>query len=177
MNIRVVDWRITAYCNNKCGFCYGCNSEIKDIENRTDIDKVIHFIKRLKCEAVCISGGEPLLCNHFYYIIEELYKAHIHIYLSTNGTDYLKNREKIEPYISKLSLPLDGYDNETNKIGGRKEGSFDEVKKIMDYYQSNPEKVKFNLKLGTVLDRKMHPEHLNKLYDFLSNYSILYKKT
>lgn len=175
MNIRVVDWRISAICNNECGFCYGCNDKIRDIENRRDIDRVIDFIKRLKCEAVCISGGEPLLCDHFYYILEELYKAHIYIYLSTNGTNYLKNKDKIEPYISKLSLPLDGYDNDTNKIGGRKEGSFGEVKEILDYYQSYPEKVKFKFKIGTVLDRGMHPEHLIKLYDLLSEYSILSK--
>lgn len=175
MNIRVVDWRITVSCNNNCSFCYGCSSEIKDIEKREEIDKIIDFIKRLKCEAVCISGGEPLLCSHFYYILEELYKAHIHIYLSTNGTGYLSNREKIEPYISKLSLPLDGYDDDSNQIGGRRKGSFNEVKSILDFYKDNPEKVKFKFKIGTVLDRKMHPEHLNKLYDLLSGYSILSK--
>lgn len=175
MNIKVIDWRITATCNNSCNFCYGCNSEIKDIENRENIDKVIDFIKQIDCEAVCISGGEPLFSKHLYYILEELYKAHIKIYLSTNGTNYLKNRKKIEPYISKLSLPLDGYDNISNQIGGRKEGNFDEVKEILDYYQSNPENVKFKFKIGTVLDRKIHPEHLKQLYELLSGYSILSK--
>ena len=175
MNIQVVDWRITTKCNNKCSFCYGCNSAIEDIKNKEDVDKIIDFIKKVKCEAVCITGGEPTLSEYFYYILEELYKAHISIFLSTNGTNYLKNREKIEPYISKLSLPLDGYDNVTNKIGGRNEGSFDEVKSILDYYQSNPEKVKFKLKIGTVLDRKVHAQHINRLYDLLCKYSILSK--
>lgn len=175
MKIRVIDWRITAKCNNSCDFCYGCNSDVEEKKDKEDIDKVIDFIKKVKCEAVCITGGEPTLCQKFYYILEELYKARIDIFLSTNGTNYLQNRTKIEPYISKLSLPLDGFSNDTNKIGNRNEGSFDEVKSILDYYQSNPEKVKFKLKIGTVLDRNIHPDHLNKLYDLLCNYSILSK--
>lgn len=175
MNIQVVDWRITTKCNNKCSFCYGCNPAIEDIKSKEDVDKIIDFIKSVKCEAVCVTGGEPTMSKYFYYILEELYKAHITIFLSTNGTDYLKNKEKIEPYISKLSLPLDGYDNATNKVGGRNEGSFDEVKSILDYYQSNPEKVKFKLKIGTVLDRKVHPQHINRLYNLLCKYSILSK--
>lgn len=175
MNIRVIDWRITTACNNKCKFCYGCNPDIMDLSNKEDIDRVINFIKMVKCEAVCITGGEPTLSMYFYYILEELYKAHIKVFLSTNGIDYIKNREKIEKFISKLSLPLDGYDNESNMIGNRKDGSFDEVKNILDYYQSAPEKVKLKLKIGTVLDRGMHPEHLSKMYNLLSEYSILAK--
>lgn len=175
MNIRVIDWRITSKCNNSCKFCYGCNSEVKDIDDQKEIDKIIEFIKKAKTEAVCITGGEPTLSKHFYYVLEELYKAHIAVFLSTNGTNYIDNKEKIEPYISKLSLPLDGFDKNTNMIGSRNEESFEEVKSILDYYQSNPEKVTFKLKIGTVLDRKIHPDHLNNLYNLLSEYSILSK--
>ena len=175
MNVKVIDWRITSSCNNKCNFCYGCNNSIEDIQNKEDVGKIIDFIKKVGCEAVCITGGEPTLSQYFKYILEELHKAHISIFLSTNGTNYLSIKDSIESRISKLSLPLDGYNNETNVIGNRNDGSFREVKEILDYYQLHPENVRFKIKIGTVLDRRMHPEHLIKMYDFLSKYSILSK--
>ena len=114
MKLSVIDWRITSQCNNNCKFCYGN----KDIISTQEVDKIIDFIKFSNCEAVCITGGEPLLDNNVYYIIEKLHKIGVAIYLSTNGTEFLANRKLIEPYISKLSLPLDGYDEQSNTING-----------------------------------------------------------
>lgn len=170
MNLSVIDWRITSKCNNNCKFCYGN----KGIDTTKEIDKIIESIKLSGCEAVCITGGEPLLEDKVYYILEELHKLGVSIYLSTNGTNYMPNRDKIEPYISKLSIPLDGYNEFSNKINGRREGSFDIVKEILDYYESN--KPNFRIKVGTVLTRaNMFQEHFEKMFDFLSQYSIVKK--
>ena len=170
MKLSVIDWRITSQCNNNCKFCYGN----KDIISTQEVDKIIDFIKFSNCEAVCITGGEPLLDNNVYYIIEKLHKIGVAIYLSTIGTEFLANRKLIEPYISKLSLPLDGYDEQSNTINGRKANSFNIVKGILDYYKdSNP---KFRIKIGTVLTKKnMFQEHFEKIFNFLSNYSVIKK--
>lgn len=170
MKLSIIDWRITSKCNNNCEFCYGN----KGINTTQNFDKIIENIKKSGCEAVCITGGEPLLEDKVYYILEKLHNLGISIYLSTNGTNYMLNKNKIEPYISKLSLPLDGYDNFSNTINGRINGSFETVKEILDYYEKN--KPNFRIKIGTVLTKSnMFQENFEKLFDFLSQYSIIKK--
>jgi organic radical activating enzyme len=102
MKLSIIDWRITSKCNNNCEFCYGN----KGINTTQNFDKIIENIKKSGCEAVCITGGEPLLEDKVYYILEKLHNLGISIYLSTNGTNYMLNKNKIEPYISKLSGEL-----------------------------------------------------------------------
>ena len=161
MKIYVIDCRITSKCNNNCNFCYGT----KGIDTTSEIDKIIDSIKSTACEAVCITGGEPLLEDKVFYIIEKLHQLGISVYLSTNGTNYMKNRSRIEPYISKLSLPLDG-DKESNTVNGRENDSYQTVKEILDYYELN--KPNFKIKIGTVMTKSnMMQEHFENLFNFI----------
>lgn len=113
----IIDWRITAKCNCDCDYCYA-SSNLPEMSQDT-IDRTIESIIKSGCRTVCISGGEPLLSNNAIPIIRQLHSRGMSIYLSTNGSEYMKYREELEKYISKLSLPLDGYDEESNKINGR----------------------------------------------------------
>lgn len=164
-----IEWRITSKCNNKCFHCYA--SDNVPSVSKEEIDKIIEKISKVNCRAVCITGGEPLIESNVYYIIKSLYDHGISIYLSTNGTNYLENINKIEPYISRLSLPLDGYDSVSNTINGRRDDSFKTVKEILDYYKNNLPK--FEIKIGTVLTKyNMEYDHFEKMYDFLIKYPI-----
>lgn len=170
MRLSVIDWRITSKCNNECYHCYGS----KALDTVKDLDRIIEFIKYSRCQAVCITGGEPLLENRSFDAIKKLYSANISIFLSTNGTNYMANRERIEPYIKKLSLPLDGFDKQSNTVNGRIPKSFNRVTEILNFYQKNPPK--FKIKIGTVLTkRNMYQEHFEKMYKFLCHYNIISK--
>lgn len=173
---QVIDWRITAKCNSTCEYCYG-SAALRSLES--DEKKVIiNKIVQSKCKNVCISGGEPLLDDDAVNIITELHNRGIAVFLSTNGTKYFDYRHELEGRISKLSLPLDGYDEDSNGINGRclvdsknKEGSFTAVKNILDYYTNTSRN--FSIKVGTVLTkRNANVEHFCKIYEFLKHYSI-----
>lgn len=167
----IIDWRITAKCNSGCEYCYA-SANLPEM-SLDDINKTIESIVKSGCRTVCISGGEPLLNDNAIYIIRQLHISGISVYLSTNGTEYMKYREEIEKYISKLSLPLDGFDEESNKINGRevfhngteKISEFKAVKDILDYYENNSHN--FAIKIGTVLTSKnLDIAHFQKMYDF-----------
>ena len=169
----IIDWRITAKCNCGCDYCYA-SANLPEMSQDT-IDRTIESIIKSGCRTVCISGGEPLLSNNTIPII----RRGISIYLSTNGIEYMKYREELEKYISKLSLPLDGYDEESNKINGRAASpnedttasSFQAVKDILDYYEEHPHN--FAIKIGTVLTSKnLSIDYFKKIHDFLRKYSI-----
>lgn len=173
----IIDWRITAKCDCGCNYCYASANLAEMTQDA--IDRTIESIIKSGCRTVCISGGEPLLSNNAIPIIRQLHSRGISIYLSTNGIKYMQYREELEKYISKLSLPLDGYDEESNKINGREvspEGattvsSFQAVKDILDYYEENPHN--FAIKVGTVLTSKnLSIDYFKKIHKFLRNYSI-----
>lgn len=173
----IIDWRITAKCNCGCDYCYA-SADVPEMSQDT-IDKTIEAIIKSGCKAVCISGGEPLLSNNAIPIIRQLHSCGISIYLSTNGIEYMKYKEELEKYISKLSLPLDGYDEESSKINGREASherasigsSFQAVKNILDYYEGHPHN--FAIKVGTVLTSKnLSIDYLKKIHELLKNYSI-----
>ena len=174
----IIDWRITAKCNSCCDYCYASDSlpEMSmDVAN-----KIIDSIIKSGCKAVCISGGDPLLNDNAVSIIRQLHNSGISVYLSTNGIEYMKHRCELEKYISKLSLPLDGFDEDSNKINGRKVSynnkeerisGFQSVIDILDYYENHPHN--FAIKIGTVLtSRNLYIDYFKKMYELLKNYSI-----
>lgn len=172
----IIDWRITAMCNSNCEYCYA-SAQIKEMDDAS-LQKVIDEIILSGCKTVCISGGEPLLCSRVIPIMEQLHNAGISIYLSTNGTKYMEYREDLEKYISKLSLPLDGYDISSNSINGRftvenntQVEIFSAVKNILDYYEKHPHS--FSIKIGTVFTKKsLSIDHFEQMLMFLRNYKI-----
>ena len=178
MVCEIIDWRITSNCNCRCDYCYASNSlsELTDVE----LEKVLDAIVSSGCKIVCISGGEPLLYSNALKIIRHLYSYGISIYLSTNGTKFMEYREELEKYISKLSLPLDGYDEVTNRINGRTISNtsidaFKSVIEILEYYKNHNHN--FTIKIGTVLTkRNLDIEHFKKMLNLLKKYPIDYWK-
>ncbi len=167
----VIDWRITFNCNNHCPVCYACSDDKSFDLSEEQIDIIINKLSKIQCNSICISGGEPTCSEHFEHIVQKLFEKNFSIFLSTNGTKFMHYREEIESCIEKLSLPLDGYDEKSNTINGRNSDSFNHVKEILEYYQKN--KPHFPIKISTVLTKKTSKiNHLQKIYDFLSQYDI-----
>lgn len=173
--LEVIDWRITSICDNKCPICYACGNEevLNGEEDLTDeqIDKIINKLSQISCKSICISGGEPTESKHLEKILRGLCESGFSIFLSTNGYKFMEYRENIEPYIAKLSLPLDGYDEKSNIQNGRNKESFSHVREILEHY--NVHKPDFPIKISTVLTRKTYEtNHLSKILDFLKNYNV-----
>ena len=102
-----VDWRITSACNLNCPFCYGPKG-IKSITKENAIE-IVDKLSQLGTETVCISGGEPLLYPYVLDVMKAIKNKGMSIYLSTGGNFYQDHRDELEQYVTKLSLPLDGY--------------------------------------------------------------------
>lgn len=170
-SLDVIDWRITSDCDNNCPVCYACNDNKHEDLNEEQIDTIIEKLTNNNCKSICISGGEPTKSKNFDIIMHKLYKNGFSIFLSTNGYKYMCYRDEIEQYIDKLSLPLDGYDAESNKANGRNENSFSNVIDILNFYQENSHR--FPIKVSTVLTKKtFNNEYIEKMSELLSKYNI-----
>ncbi len=172
MSAQIIDWRVTSKCNSNCGFCYALNGTTVTDITKQQVEQVVKEIASTQCSSVCITGGEPLLNpQRTIDIMKQLHKYGIALLLSTNGTNFIECINDIEPLISRLSLPLDGYNTQDSTINGRIESNFEKVKEILDLYKKKQHN--FPIKIGTLLSKKnMDIEHFKNMHEFLKQYTI-----
>ena len=78
-------WEITTTCNLSCDFCHR-NRDIDYGPKIERIKEIIPFIKEISIKEIIISGGEPLLREDIYEIINTLKEEGFKIDMCTNGT-------------------------------------------------------------------------------------------
>ena len=77
--------------------------------------KIVDYIVKSGIKQVTISGGEPLCSNNFIEILRYMHDRNLRIILHTNGLGIdEKIAEKISKYVSRVSLALDGSNEEIN---------------------------------------------------------------
>ena len=81
-------WEITNNCNFKCPHCRLYEEHY--IDNEEIENKIIKEIIDSEVLTVNISGGEPLLNNRVFSIIQSLTEKGIYVGISTNGWFYEK---------------------------------------------------------------------------------------
>jgi len=124
----MIDWAITNRCDLNCLHCRGMAD--KELDSST-ILKVAKEVSSLKPGWVIIEGGEPLLREELFNIIEIIHKNKIKIYLINNG---MLLDEKIAQKFANLNVNLmisiDGADKKSyEKI--RKGASFEKLKRAV----------------------------------------------
>lgn len=126
-----VVFSITNRCNLSCEYCcVDADNYLKkdDVLSTSDIKRAIDKILKLKPQEVVISGGEPLVRDDFYYILEYIKLVYGgKVVLCTNAT-LIKEEdiEKITNAVYAVEISLDGYDEEScSKIRGK--GTFAKV--------------------------------------------------
>lgn len=82
---------LTSLCNLKCIHCYGefgvCNTKKTDIMSVEDWKKVIDNLIKLNCTGIQFIGGEPMIYNGFWELLEYVRKCGMkRIDVFTNAT-------------------------------------------------------------------------------------------
>jgi len=107
---------ITQRCNLRCIHCYlSAGDETPDELSLDEIKSLIDSIKELGGTSLAIGGGEPLLRDDIYKILDYASSKDLMLSLGTNGI--LINQEtarKLAKYPLKIQVSLDGARAETN---------------------------------------------------------------
>ncbi|MBK5261767.1 MAG: anaerobic ribonucleoside-triphosphate reductase activating protein [Peptostreptococcaceae bacterium] len=98
----------TGGCNFRCPFCHNASLVLPEqmVIDSIDIDSVFSFLKKRKnvLEAVCISGGEPLVQPDLEYFLKSIKEMGYLIKLDTNGAfpDLLQKivEKKLVDYVA-----------------------------------------------------------------------------
>jgi len=88
------------YCDTKYAFYEGKKMSVKNI---------YEIISKWKCNRICITGGEPLLQDEVYDLIDFLLKKDYKVSVETNGSIDISNLAKKDVIIKMdIKLPSSG---------------------------------------------------------------------
>ena len=138
-----INWNFTYLCNFNCIHCYSrsrTNMQELSLENKT---KIANNIIRNKIFNVNLGGGEPLLSEDCFDIIELLHSNNVHVNLSTNGwktsVDTIKHLKDVG--LGGVAVSIDHIDPMIHDSGRNRDGSLKEVYKSIEKYVSEGIKV------------------------------------
>lgn len=128
-------WEITYACNLQCIHCLSSSGRRDPRELTTEQAKeVLDELRDLQVFYINIGGGEPMIRQDFFEILEYAEQCNIGVKFSTNGT-YIdaKNAQRLASmnYID-IQISLDGIDSATNDAV-RGKGSYAVARRAMNH--------------------------------------------
>ncbi len=127
-------WELTYACNLACVHCLSSSGRRDPLELDTaEAKSVVDQLADLQVFYVNIGGGEPMLRQDFFEIVEYSVDHDVGVKFSTNGTylDATAARRLADmPYLD-VQISLDGMDAATNDAV-RGKGSWSAARKAMD---------------------------------------------
>ncbi len=131
---QMVVWEVTWACNMRCIHCGTSAGKAREDELTTDEAlALIDELKDLGCEAITISGGEPMLRKDWRQLADRIRQNGINAYIITNGfavtPEVVKDMKEIG--FKNIGVSLDGTESTHNHIRQNK-NSFQRVISTMD---------------------------------------------
>ncbi|MHB1129791.1 MAG: mycofactocin radical SAM maturase [Ilumatobacteraceae bacterium] len=131
-------WEITYACNLQCIHCLSSSGRRDRRELTTEQAKVVlDELRDLQVFYINIGGGEPMIRQDFFDILEHAEHNNIGVKFSTNGT-YINatnaRRLAAMDYVD-IQISLDGIDQATNDAV-RGEGSYAVARQAMDHLRN-----------------------------------------
>ena len=155
-SLRYLQLNITEKCNLDCAHCYLGKKEKHDLP--------LPLIKKSLDEfspnglKVLLTGGEPLMHNQIWEVLEYAKNLPIRKELFSNGILITKNiAKKLSEYVQAVQISLDGLENSHELIRGK--GTF---KKTLEGIENASQYLDVNI--ATMV----HPKNLNQ-FEELSN--------
>lgn len=163
----VVVWNVTRSCNLRCIHCYSQSENVKYEGELTKEEgfKLIDDLADFGVPVILFSGGEPLMRDDIFELIDYSSKKGMRAVLSTNGTMISRRvARKLKNFnVSYVGISLDGIENTNNIFRGRR-GAFAEA--LRGIYNCMDEGIKVGLRF-TINKNNVRdiPEIFHLLYE------------
>lgn len=154
----VVVWNSTRACNLACRHCYASASagraedELTTEEGRTFLES----LARLRVPAVLMSGGEPLMREDIFELLEYGASLGLRMVLSTNGTliDSAVAARLRAAGVSYAGISLDGLEEVNDSFRGVK-GAFEKALAAFRHCRAAGQKAGLRLSLTRSTAREL----------------------
>ena len=148
----------TAGCNFRCPFCHNASLVLPEqFSAAIDENDIISFLKKRKgvLDAVCITGGEPLLQPDILEFIKKIKNIGYLVKLDTNGSFPDKLKEIVSSgVIDYVAMDIKNSEKNYAKTCGLEKFDFDSIKRSVDFLLSGPTGYEFR----TTAVREFHNE-------------------
>ena len=107
-------------CNFRCGFCYNLDLVVRDSGGEFSEEYILNFLKNRigKLDAVCITGGEPLMTLDFDFV-RKIKDLGFKIKIDTNGSFPNKLKEMIDlGLVDYIAMDIKGAREIYSKVSG-----------------------------------------------------------
>ena len=161
-----ISWVLTNKCNLNCKFCFKKLCEDRSLEENK---KIFDNFSQINIQKLTISGGEALLYDGFYQLIEYIKekKPKLKLNLITNATLVnLQNVEFLCKNFDKITLSIDSLNKNVLERMGRGSAQIDNAKNALDLLNDN-----IKLKV-TSLVTKQNYRDFKDIHKFLLGYNI-----
>lgn len=154
--LRMVAWELTRNCNLNCVHCRAAASRGPHEGELTlpECKQVLDQIAAFASPTIILTGGEPLLRDDIFDIIDYGNAKGLRLVMAINGTLLTEEKAQIikESGIKRVSLSLDGKDAKTHDAFRGVIGSFNSVMRAADIlsgvdlpFQINTTVTRFNV--------------------------------
>lgn len=166
----IVVWNSTRRCNLKCVHCYS-DSKNKEYEGELTTDEAKSMISDLsdfKVPVLLFSGGEPLLREDIFDLIEFTIKMGIKVAISTNGTviNKIKAKQIKDLGVRYVGISLDGIGEINDKFRGV-EGAFEAATKAFHALKDAGQRAGLRLTLT-----RTNYQDVSQVFDFIEDEKI-----
>jgi len=141
-----VGWALTARCNLSCRYCSIRKISGRELEKHV-ILRMINELSNLGTRFISFTGGEPLLRDDIYEIIDCCKKKFINVSVNSNGW-VLKEKFDAIKNADLIILSLDGPKAVHDHIRG--EGSYDRVMEAAETIRAHGIRLNFAVSLSNL---------------------------
>jgi len=113
----LLSWALTYRCNQRCLYCQWSKVSAEEVST----DEARDIIKKLVClktRRINLTGGEPLLREDIFELIDEMKKAGIFVCLNSNGVLLPDNIKRLKT-LNLLNLSFEGPQEIHDAIRGK----------------------------------------------------------
>jgi len=164
--LRMIAWELTRNCNLNCIHCRAAASKGPHAGELSlkECQKIIDDISVFASPTIILTGGEPLMRDDIFDIIDYGRTKNLRLVIAINGT--LLTDEKAqklkEKGIQRISLSLDGKDRESHDSFRGMDGSFDAVMRAVSILRNN----NLPFQINTTVT-KLNSKDLKRIYDLV----------
>lgn len=169
-------WVITNRCGYHCSYCNTHEYEHKDMP-KEGVDTILKKIQEMGIDRISISGGEPLIADHFSYIVDRCREMGISPIINTSGFHFDKKIETLKK-LDLVQFSCDGPEEVMTKTrDDRAYKILDDAVKLavendikfsfactMTKYNTNPEMLNYMLDLGRKHDTVVAFQPLKEMH-------------
>lgn len=139
--LRMLAWELTRNCNLNCIHCRASASKGPHSGELSlkECQKIIDDISLFASPTIILTGGEPLMREDIFDIIDYGRKKNLRLVMAINGTLLTDEKAQMlkEKGIQRISLSLDGKDRQSHDSFRGVEGSFDAVMSATSILRNN----------------------------------------